>query len=279
MIVKTLIENTSKNKHFRFEHGLSIYIEFLDKRILFDLGSSSLFVENANKLGIDLSKIDFVVISHGHYDHGGGLKAFLEINHTAKVFVNKYAYDQYFSLHNEGMKYIGLDHSLKTNSQITFVGNNYQVWDNVFLFSNVIGIQYFPLMNKSLYRLKNKKYILDDFIHEQNLLIKDQFETVLFIGCGHRGVVNIMEYVRTKYNLIPTHVIGGFHMSNRNLGIFEEINTIQEVAKFLKKSNSLFYTGHCTGNIPHQILKKRLGNKLQKMSAGKTLISNLEENL
>jgi len=192
--------------------------------------------------------------------------------------VNKNAFDQYFSLHAEGMKYIGLDPSLKTNSQIILVGNDYQICENIFLFSNVTGIQHFPLMNKSLYKLENEKYILDNFNHEQNLMIKDYNETFLFIGCGHRGVVNIIEYVYTKYKFIPTYVIGGFHMNNRNLGIFEEINTINEVAKFLKKTNSLFYTGHCTGNVPYQILKKRLGRKLQKITTGKTLISKSEEN-
>ena len=76
----TLVENTSCNENLKNEHGLSFYIETQNHKILFDFGQSDIFLENANKMGIDLSKVDIAILSHGHYDHGGGLKTFMKIN-------------------------------------------------------------------------------------------------------------------------------------------------------------------------------------------------------
>ena len=76
MIIKTLVEDTTSKNNLRSEHGLSLYIETSGKKILFDSGTSGLFMENAIKMGIDISKIDYAIISHGHNDHGGGLERF-----------------------------------------------------------------------------------------------------------------------------------------------------------------------------------------------------------
>jgi len=80
MIIKTLVENTALSKNFGSEHGLSLYIEANSHKILFDVGASELFLENAKKLNVDISEVDYLIISHGHYDHGGGLRAFLREN-------------------------------------------------------------------------------------------------------------------------------------------------------------------------------------------------------
>ena len=80
MKICTLMENTAVSEEFTSSHGLSFYIETKNHRILFDMGPDGSFLENAKKLGIDISGVDFAILSHGHYDHGGGLKAFLEAN-------------------------------------------------------------------------------------------------------------------------------------------------------------------------------------------------------
>jgi metal-dependent hydrolase (beta-lactamase superfamily II) len=80
MVVKVLMENTAVSGDFQTEHGLSLYVETGGYRLLFDTGASGLFLENAKKLDVDIAKVDFAVISHGHYDHGGGLKPFLAQN-------------------------------------------------------------------------------------------------------------------------------------------------------------------------------------------------------
>ena len=94
MKISVLVENSVCKPYannVKPEHGLSLFIEFDDKKILFDTGQSDLFIQNAVKMGIDLSQVDYLIISHGHFDHGGGLKFFLEINKKAQIFFHEIA--------------------------------------------------------------------------------------------------------------------------------------------------------------------------------------------
>ena len=100
MKIWTLVENTSINENIKNEHGLSFYIETKNHKILFDFGQSDIFVENAEQMGIDLSCVDIAILSHGHYDHGGGIKKFLQINSNAKIYANK----NVFNLHSKPLQ-------------------------------------------------------------------------------------------------------------------------------------------------------------------------------
>ena len=86
MKITALLENTASDCCMMTEHGLSLYIEAQGKKILFDMGQTDLFYKNALTLGIDLAEVDIAILSHGHYDHGGGLEKFLEINKKAPVY-------------------------------------------------------------------------------------------------------------------------------------------------------------------------------------------------
>ena len=119
MIVKCLMDNEASSGEFLTEHGLSLYIETRDHKILFDTGASPAFAENAEKMGVDLAQVDIAVLSHGHYDHGGGLSKFLEINKKAKVFINENAFKNYYALRaNNNLEYIGLEKDLENNKQL-----------------------------------------------------------------------------------------------------------------------------------------------------------------
>ncbi|MDE5597467.1 MAG: MBL fold metallo-hydrolase, partial [Lachnospiraceae bacterium] len=97
MKITTLVENTSILPEYKSKHGLSLYIETVNHKILFDIGSNGLFIENAEKLGIDIRTVDTVVISHGHTDHAGALEKFLEINSTAKIYMKESAFDKHYT--------------------------------------------------------------------------------------------------------------------------------------------------------------------------------------
>jgi 7,8-dihydropterin-6-yl-methyl-4-(beta-D-ribofuranosyl)aminobenzene 5'-phosphate synthase len=104
MKIITLVENTSISDAYETEHGLSIYIETKAHKLLFDLGASHFFAENAAKMGIDLTAVDTAVISHGHRDHGGGLKKFMDLNSRADIYVNKSAFEKHFNKKQGGRK-------------------------------------------------------------------------------------------------------------------------------------------------------------------------------
>ena len=109
MRIVNLVENTEGRAGCGAEHGLSFYIETEHHKLLMDTGQSGLFMQNAEKLGIDLTKVDTVVLSHGHYDHGGGILPFAEINRDAKIYVPEKAFGEYYSVNKAGEPhYIGL---------------------------------------------------------------------------------------------------------------------------------------------------------------------------
>jgi 7,8-dihydropterin-6-yl-methyl-4-(beta-D-ribofuranosyl)aminobenzene 5'-phosphate synthase len=91
MKIITLVENTCGAENCIAEHGLSIYIETEKHKLLLDTGQTDAVVKNAEDLGIDLTAVDTVILSHGHYDHSGGILPFSELNHTAQIIMQKKA--------------------------------------------------------------------------------------------------------------------------------------------------------------------------------------------
>lgn len=272
MIIKSLVDNIATSEAFGSEHGLSLYIETQKHKILFDTGASSLFAENARKMQIDLSKVDLVVLSHGHYDHGGGLKTFLEMNSSAKIYLNRMAFGNYYSRQSNGeMKYIGIDKTLLPNERFIFVDGKLIIDEELELFSGVKGIRLNPSGNHDLFMKDGESFKLDDFSHEQNLIIKENGNTVLIAGCAHKGIVNIIEHLHQDKNRFPSHVIGGFHLYNRSADRYENPSKIVEMGTYLLSTEALFYTGHCTGIKAYESLKSIMEDRVNYLSTGSQL--------
>lgn len=257
MKITALTENTSINENIGAEHGLSLYIETNGQKVLFDMGQTDMFERNAKMLGIDLSEVDIAVLSHGHYDHGGGLARFLEINKKSPVYVNEYAFEQHY---NGTQKYIGLDISLKNNSRLIFTSDVYKINDSMTLFSCNENRKSYDLGSFGLNMIQDGKFMPDDFRHEQYLLINENGKNVLISGCSHKGIMNIAEWFK------PDVLIGGFHFSKLALD-----KTLENYAETLDKYNTNFYTCHCTG-IEQYVFMKKYMSRLKYLSAGQEII-------
>ena len=131
MKLVALMENTSCREDICFEHGLSLYLETGGRRILFDAGQSAAFAENAGMLGVDLTAVDFAVLSHGHYDHSGGLGRFLEINESAPVYVSRWAFQPHW---NSTGCYVGVDPALKEHDRIHYVAEETRLAEGITLY-------------------------------------------------------------------------------------------------------------------------------------------------
>src|SRR5690554_4138630 len=271
MIIKALVENTAMAEEYGSEHGLSLYMETKKEKILFDLGASGLFLQNAEKLGVDIAGVDFLVISHGHYDHGGGLKTFLEKNRKARVYLHQQAFGKYYARRAAGnLEYIGLDQDLKGNSRLVFTGDEYSIAEGVWLFSKVSRKEPRPRANAGLLVEHNGQLVEDDFAHEQNFVLKEDGKTLLVTGCAHNGIINIVEHFHSLTGRMPGYVIGGFHLSSRS-GPNEDFATIERIGKYLMNTGAKYYTCHCTGMEAYERLKSIMGDAIDYLATGREI--------
>jgi len=269
MKIKTLIENETISSEYIQEHGLSLYIETLGEKILFDTGKTAAYIKNAKRMNVDLSAVTMLILSHGHYDHGGGLKAFLTINSQAKIYVAKGAFDTRMAIRETGEKaYIGLDQTLKNHPQIVIVDGPYQIKKGLRLFSKVPPIYPLPPANANLFEIKDGNYVLDTFNHEHNLLIESEDKIIIVAGCAHRGICNIIDYAKNEFNVSIDIVIGGFHLHNRRSDLCASDQVVDDLADYLMATGVCFYTGHCTGVEAFVRLQKKMGARIQYLATG-----------
>lgn len=256
MKITSLLENTTDRDDMQIEHGLSLYIETDRHKILFDMGQTDLFCENAKTLGIDLRKVDIAILSHGHYDHGGGLRKFLEINNNAPVYIHK---DAFLPHYNGTEKYIGLDISLKDNLRIIFTDDEYVIDDSLILFACNGKERKHEILSSGLTEKTADGFIPDDFRHEQYLLIKEGEKNVLISGCSHKGILDIEGW------FAPDVLIGGFHYSKLALDEYLK-SAVDELSSYATE----FYTCHCTGFEQYEFMCQRLPS-LHYLSCGQSI--------
>ena len=220
------------------------------------MGQTDMFSRNAEKLGIDLSKVDFAVLSHGHYDHGGGLEKFLELNQTALVFMSRFAFEPHY---NGTEKYIGLDSTLCENDRLILTNELYSVRNDVTLYSCNTSEKKHDLGPFGLTVKEKSGFHPDDFRHEQYMLIEENGKRILISGCSHKGIMDITEWFK------PDVLVGGFHFSKLPLD-----RNLEEYARFLGSHNTEFYTCHCTGIEQYEFMKKQM-NKLHYLHCGESI--------
>lgn len=256
MKITALIENTSTRQDITPEHGLSLFIETNGTHLLFDMGQTDLFLKNASSLGVDLGQVDLAVLSHGHYDHGGGLNSFLSINSTAPVYLNENAF---LPLYNGTQKYIGLDIVLRGNPRLIPVGDEAEISPSMKLFSCNGRARPNSLGSFGLTERVGEEFIDDAFLHEQYLLIEENGRRILLSGCSHKGILDIATWFR------PDVLVGGFHVSK--LPLSDELRTL---ALALNALPTEYYTCHCTGVEQYRFMKQFMP-RLHYLSCGETV--------
>ena len=213
-----------------------------------------MFIRNAEQLGIDLSDVDYVFISHGHSDHAGGLRYILEHNRQAKVIVSPDAMSgKFFSKR-------GILHSITTewpeidDDRLILIDLTYEIAEGLHAIAHIPQIHSMPRGNQNLYvQDANGDYIHDDFCHELALYV----DGLLFTGCAHSGLENILAACPWPVNT----VVGGFHLLDGQ-ETDEEIEALAQRLK-AKYPKTLFYTSHCTGNNVFEVMKGVMGEQLQ----------------
>jgi 7,8-dihydropterin-6-yl-methyl-4-(beta-D-ribofuranosyl)aminobenzene 5'-phosphate synthase len=277
MKISVLSEDTSISGLFNYEHGLSLFIEHQDQNILFDTGKSSLFMENAQKLQIDLSECQICAISHGHYDHLGGLIDFMKFNGDAGIYLKREIFEsQYYSKKGNLERLIGYSSELPAyKERFIYCDGACSIKDQL-IFIGQFDINYpLPKGNNLLLKKSNKFYAPDDFSHELVLAIDTSDGLVIFTGCAHHGILNIINTTKTIFPGKRIHsVIGGFHLIDTNEFVQTETEKdIHDIGEELVKlcPSAIFYTGHCTGIHAFKYLAEVMGHRIHKLKTGQII--------
>ena len=269
MIIQNLIEDTNGTAPVLAEHGLSFLVTAGGHRYLLDTGASDKTWDNAQALGVSVTDVDAVVLSHGHYDHTGGMLGLAAKGYAGPVYLRDNASLPYYNL-REYEKYIGIDLRILElpGLRLTPREGITKVDETLSLFSGVIGTRFAPEGNRTLYEKKDGQFIKDAFEHEMYSVITENGRSVLISGCAHKGIVNILERYRELYGNNPDAVVSGFHMMNADGYDEDAVKRIREVARGLKETGVMFYTGHCTGIPAYELMKPILEDRLVYLHAG-----------
>jgi len=266
-----LLDNISNDKSLKSAHGLSIFIEYNGLKILMDTGPNEKILHNAQMLSINLSKLNGIIISHGHSDHGGGLD-YLDLSNQTIYSSDKVFNPKYLNILGV-KKYVGMPKKINKDT-FQYISQMTEIYPNVF----IVPLSKSTHVTKNLYMANKDTIILDDFSDEIALVLVNNDDISVFTGCSHHGIVDIIKEIKNRFpNKHIKRVIGGFHMIGipyvNNLGM-KKI----EIKKIGDELNNIgvehFYTCHCTGMKAYNLLKPILKDKLSYLSAGESVHFN-----
>lgn len=274
MRIITLMENCgSENKALLHEHGLSFYIEHKGRRFLFDCGSGNGAMQNARKLGIVLEGLDAVILSHNHYDHATGYRDMIEGGLDCKrlytgcgFFVRKYAAA-------EGGKYCdlssGISQSFLDRHRIRHdcVSTCLEIAPEVYLLSSFERTHAFEQIPERFIKETEQGFVPDDFSDEIALAIKTVRGIVVFVGCSHPGILNMLQTIYQRFDQKIYALFGGTHLVEADE---QRISETMEIFKML--GIELLGMNHCSGQRAENLALTEQAMQTCHLAVGDTLV-------
>ncbi|HZK42759.1 MAG TPA: MBL fold metallo-hydrolase [Syntrophomonadaceae bacterium] len=263
-----LVENTAPAPGWQGEYGFSALVEVDDKKFLFDTGSADALFKNTELAGINLKDIDGNIISHGHFDHTGGLLRALQIAENKTVYAHSNVFaDRYASAGNYHRQIGSLasrEDIEKCGGKLIFTDNFTEISPNIYITGAIPRLNNFEDVGGN-FKVKIDGSYIDDMLEDDIALVIDHPDGLIVIsGCAHAGIINILEYVRKKMdNKKILAFLGGTHLMAANENRIEQ--TIYHLEKLDVKQ---LVVAHCTGFYAAAKLYNSLGNKVIKGETG-----------
>ncbi len=270
MRIQIVVENKVFHSGLMAEHGLSLLGEIGGKRFLFDLGQSQdVFLNNCRKLGISVEDVDFVFISHGHYDHTGALPVLADlVSSRAIIYAHPWVKIRKYKKEGTKLRYTGIPEfnwdRLVDLCTVDLAFSFRRINEQIFL-SGPIQDYGYPKMVSSSYVLEHGA--MDEFNDENCLYCLVKEEIVILTGCSHRGILNIVSHAMEKLARPVRAVIGGFHLQGVAKEELEKV--IAELERFGVKE---LYPLHCTGVEETCWIKQRFSGLCEVKGCGDEII-------
>lgn len=260
--ITTLVENIVYGKGLQGEHGLSLLIEAGEHKILFDTGASDLFTSNARVLGANLRDVDFLVLSHGHRDHTGGLQDFLELNTKATIICKKEALCKKYKNDTEN----GMPFDVSADKdRFRFVTETTEIVPGVFVLPNIKIVDRNDTHFEEFFVLdEDGEIVPDTFEDELALVLTGEKNISILSSCSHRGITNIVRAAQEAFPEMPLHlVLGGFHIHTTDVDKFNVISGF-----FGRKLPKRLGTCHCTGVEKYALFRQQFNDRVYYNYAG-----------
>jgi len=262
MIITTLVENIVNKPDLLGEHGLSFLLESENDTILFDTGQGYTILHNAEKMGVDLSKVSKIVLSHGHYDHTDGLKNVLNVVHDANIYGHPNIFEKKYSRDGQKTRYIGMPYTkeeLESKCVSLHLSRKpIQIADGICTTGEIDRLVDFETISDRLCVMRDGSLEKDDLLDDFSLIVPGRNGIAVVLGCGHSGIINTLTQVRKMTDNAPISIVmGGIHLIDANEDRIHK--TIHLLSEFSVGKLALC---HCTGMKALVEVYNAFGNKL-----------------
>lgn len=288
MRVSILNENTVYKRGFLGEHGLSLLIETGEKRYLFDTGQSHVFLHNAGKMQVDLNDLDGIILSHGHYDHCGGMESWRKAQAAAgtsgsreiPIYISEKALEKKYTENpgNGKLRYIGVEENEEVwkdspgSRKFVYTKESCsEIADGVYLLSNIPYVTEFEPVPKGFWKESlsgaGLELTADTMEDEQLLVIRSENGLCVFAGCAHPGMINCLRFVQSQFPGERIHsLVAGMHLKGCTSARLQA--TIQAIKEL---EMDVLVPLHCTGITAIAAMKEALKDRCMLAEAGKKI--------